>query len=189
MQTSAIPIDAMLDVALGVMRRREPSELTVLEELPAAVYVTDAAGRITYFNRACVEFSGRTPVLGEDRWCVTWKLYTTDGHPLPHDQCPMAVAIKEKREVRGAEAIAERPDGSRVRFSPFPTPLLNDAGEVVGAVNLLVDITDSRRAAQYRAQAHRCRRLARSIDDRAAMNTLLGMADEYEENARRLQPN
>src|SRR3982074_2628722 len=77
----------------------------VLDALPAAIYTTDAAGRITYFNQAAVDLAGRQPELGTDEWCVTWRLYRPDGTPLPHDQCPMAVALKENRPVRGAEAI------------------------------------------------------------------------------------
>ena len=94
----------------------------IIEAIPAAVYTTDAEGRITFFNRAAVEFSGRVPEVGTDSWCVTWKLYNTDGTPLPHDQCPMAVALKEKRPVLGREAVAERPDGERRTFMPYPTP-------------------------------------------------------------------
>jgi PAS domain S-box-containing protein len=112
----------------------------ILDALPVALYTTDADGRITYFNEAAVELSGRRPRLGEDQWCVTWKLFQPDGTPLAHDQCPMAVALKEKRAVRGAEAVAERPDGSRVPFIPYPTPLFDAAGEMAGAVNVLVDI-------------------------------------------------
>jgi PAS domain S-box-containing protein len=66
----------------------------LLEGLPAAVYTTDANGRITFFNKACINMAGRTPQLGEE-WCVTWRLRTADGAPLPHDQCPMALALKE----------------------------------------------------------------------------------------------
>ena len=47
----------------------------MIDALPAAIYTTDAKGRLTHFNPACVEFSGRTPELGSDHWCVTWKLY------------------------------------------------------------------------------------------------------------------
>jgi len=54
----------------------------------------------------------------------------------------MAVALKEGRPVRGAEAIAERPDGSRVPFVPYPTPLRDAAGRVTGAINRLVDISE-----------------------------------------------
>ena len=108
--------------------------------MPVALYTTDAEGRITYYNEAAVEMSGRRPVLGDDKWCVTWKLFRTDGTPLAHDECPMAAALNEKKPVRGAEAVAERPDGSRIPFIPYPTPLFDAAGELVGAVNVLVDI-------------------------------------------------
>jgi PAS domain S-box-containing protein len=114
----------------------------IIEAIPAAVYTTDADGRITFFNRAAVEFSGRVPELGNDSWCVTWKLYNRDGSPLPHDQCPMAVALKEMRPVLGCEAIAERPDGKRRIFTPYPTPLFDEEGRLTGAVNMLIDITD-----------------------------------------------
>jgi PAS domain S-box-containing protein len=117
----------------------------LLEALPAAVYTTDATGSITFFNQAAVEMSGRTPEIG-DKWCVTWRLYNPDGSLLPHDQCPMAVALKEDRPVRGAEAIAERPDGSRIPFIPFPTPLHDADGNLIGAINMLVDITERKRA-------------------------------------------
>lgn len=118
----------------------------LLEALPAAVYTTDAAGRVTFYNQAAVELAGREPQLGSDEWCVTWKLFQLDGRPLPHDQCPMAVALRENRAVRGAEAIAERPDGTRVPFAPYPTPLRDAGGRLVGAINMLVDITDRKEA-------------------------------------------
>jgi PAS domain S-box-containing protein len=117
----------------------------LLQALPAAVYTTDAQGRITFFNEAAVEFAGRRPELGEP-WCVTWKLYNPDGSRLPHDECPMAVALREDRPVRGAEAIAERPDGTRRWFAPYPTPLRDSAGRLTGAINMLVDITDRKNA-------------------------------------------
>src|SRR6185295_13241755 len=159
-----------------------------LARLAAPIYVTDADGWITFYNRACIDFAGRTPTLGEDRWCVTWKLYSEDGTFLPHDECPMAVAVKEKREVRGAVALAERPDGTRVMFTPYPTPLLDEQGELCGAVNILIDVTDHRQAGALRAQALRCRRLALSLTDRQAVDTLLVMAEEYDAKAQSLRP-
>jgi PAS domain S-box-containing protein len=131
------------------LRESERHVRELLEALPAAIYTTDAAGRITYYNQAAVEFSGRKPILGSDKWCVTWRLFTPDGTPLPHDQCPMAVALREGRAVRGAEAIAERPDGTRVPFIPFPTPLRDASGRVIGAINMLVDITERKQAEEH----------------------------------------
>ena len=84
---------------------------------------------------------------------------------LPHDRCPMAEAIKERRSIRGVPAIAERPDGRLVAFQPYPTPLFDADGEFMGAINLLVDITAARRRDEFLAHARRCRRLARTITD------------------------
>ncbi|WIW44466.1 PAS domain S-box protein [Bradyrhizobium sp. 62B] len=127
------------------LREGEQRMRDLLEALPAAIYTTDAEGRINFFNRAAVEMAGRTPQPG-DEWCVTWKLYWPDGSPLPHDQCPMAVALRENRPIRGAEAIAERPDGRRVPFIPYPTPLRDAEGKLVGAINMLVDISERKQA-------------------------------------------
>lgn len=129
--------------------RRPYREL--LQALGVAVYTTDAAGRITFFNEAAATFWGRRPELGEE-WCGSWRLYWTDGTAMQHSECPMAICLKEERTVRGYEAIAERPDGTRVTFVPYPTPLHDGSGSLVGAVNVLVDITE-RRAAEEALRA------------------------------------
>src|SRR3954469_15615822 len=104
----------------------------LMEALGVAVYVTDAGGRLTSYNEAAVTLWGWRPPLGDARWCGSWRLYYVDGRPMAHADCPMAVAPREGRPVRGEEAIAERPDGVRVPFIPYPTPLRDDAGRLVG---------------------------------------------------------
>jgi PAS domain S-box-containing protein len=128
------------------LRDNERQLQDLLSAIPAAIYTTDAAGRITYYNQAAVEFAGREPKLGTDEWCVSWKLYWPDGTPLPHHECPMAIALKEGRAIRGVEAVAERPDGTRVPFIPYPTPLRDADGNLVGAINMLVDISQRKEA-------------------------------------------
>lgn len=121
----------------------------LLEGLPAAVYTTDAEGTITFFNQASAAIAGRTPRVGEDKWCVSWKLFRPDGTAVPHEQCPMAVALRDNRAVRGEELVVERPDGVRIPIIPYPTPIRDDSGRLVGAINMLVDISE-RRQAEYR---------------------------------------
>jgi PAS domain S-box-containing protein len=118
----------------------------MIDALPAAIYTTDVEGRLTHFNPAAAELSGRTPALGADRWCVSWKLFRPDGTPLPREEWPMAVALRENRIIRDEEMIAERPDGRRIWFMPYPTPLRDSKGRVVGGINMLVDITDRKEA-------------------------------------------
>ena len=121
-------------------------------EIPVAIYTTDADGRLTHFNPAAVAFSGRVPELGTDQWCVSWKLYYPDGTPMLHEECPMAIALMEGRTVHGVEAIAERPDGTRLWFTPYATPLHDSAGRIVGGINMLLEITERKQAEQARAQ-------------------------------------
>ena len=58
----------------------------------------------------------------------------------------MALALRQRRPIRGMEAVAERPDGTRIPFIPYPTPLFDESGRLTGAVNMLVDISERKRA-------------------------------------------
>ena len=118
----------------------------LLQALPAAVYITDVDGRITFYNDAAAELWGHRPVIGDSQWCGSWKLRHPDGRPMPHEECPMAVALREEREIRWGQAIAERPDGSLVPFMAYPTPLRDASGAMIGAVNTLVDLSSQNRA-------------------------------------------
>jgi PAS domain S-box-containing protein len=155
----------------------------ILDELPAAIYVTDALGRITYFNEAAATLWGHRPTLGTSEWCGSWKLFWPDGRALPHGECPMAIAIKEKRTVRGMEAIAERPDGTRVPFEPYPTPLFDASGALVGAVNMLIDITDRKYAEEVK---QRLSSIVQFSDDAIISKNLNGIIESWNAGAERI---
>jgi PAS domain S-box-containing protein len=154
-----------------------------LNALPAAIYMTDADGRITYFNEAAATMWGCRPKLNSDLWCGSWRLYWPDGTPMPHDACPMAIALKERRAVRGGQAIAERPDGSRVPFMAFPTPLRDASGAFVGAVNMLIDMSDHQRAEQV---SHRLAAIVETSDDAIVSKDLNGVIATWNKGAERL---
>ena len=178
--------ESYLDQTLSALKTNEWR--SVLDNIPVPVYLTDADGLVTYWNQACVDFAGRQPMLGSDRWCVTWQIYTPTGEFLPHDQCPLAQAIREKRCIRDAVAIAARPDGSRRAFRPYPTPLFDAEGGLKGAVNLLLDVTNEQSNALAH-QAGRCRRLAQATYDRGTADMLGAMAEAYERTAAELGHN
>ncbi|GGY71953.1 hypothetical protein GCM10011613_16080 [Cellvibrio zantedeschiae] len=132
----------------AILRENERHLRAVIDALPVAIYTTDAEGVLTHYNQAAVEFSGRTPELGVDKWSINEKLYSPNGTPVPNDQCHMAIALKEDRQLLGAEAIAARPDGSRIWFTAHPTPLHDAYGKLIGGINMMIDITERKRLDQ-----------------------------------------
>ena len=145
------------------MRSRDRASRQLLQALPTAIYTTDVDGRLTFYNEAAVEFAGRPLVSGED-WRAAWRLFHPDGTPMAQDEYPLAVALREGRRVSGEEAIAERPDGSRIDFAAYPTPLFDEDGAMTGAVNMLVDIADRRRSEQALRELNK--RLERRVRER-----------------------
>ncbi len=130
------------------LRQTEHHYQQLVQSLPAAVYTCDNEGRITLYNEAAAKLWGRRPKLGEDLWCGSWKIFNPDGSPLPLNECPMAIAIREGRSVRGQEIIVERPDGTRAWVLPHPDPIRDEAGKIVGTVNMLVQVDELKRAEQ-----------------------------------------
>ncbi len=161
----------------------EPRLHELLHALPAAIYITDAEGRITFYNEAAAAMWGCRPNLNSDQWCGSWRLFWPDGTPLPHDQCPMAIALRENRPINGMEAAAERPDGTRVPFMAFPSPLRDATGKVVGGVNMLVDITERKRAEQV---AQQFASIVESSDDAILSKDLDGIIRTWNQGAQRL---
>lgn len=175
--------DAMIAIVRAAFDQGEAVLRATIESLPLPIYLTDADGWVTHFNRACPDFVGRTPELGRDRWSIAWRLYSESGAYVPAGDCPMAAAVHDNVAVRGIIAVAERPDGHRVAFLSYPTPILDEAGVSIGAINLLVDVIDGGQPDALCAQAARCRRLAESITDARAIATLSQMAADYEARA------
>jgi PAS domain S-box-containing protein len=102
---------------------------------------------------------------------------------MAHHQCPMAVALREQREIRGLEAMAERPDGSFVQFMPYPTPLFDSTGVLIGAVNMLVDISDRKRADIH---AQQLASIVETSDDAIVSKDLNGIITSWNGGAERL---
>ena len=67
----------------------------------------------------------------------------------------MARCLQENKEYNGEEIVVERADGSRLTVLAHANPFHDDAGKLFGAVNVLMDITDRKRAEDALREADR----------------------------------
>jgi PAS domain S-box-containing protein len=144
-----------MDDAEEARRTGEDRLCFLVESLPAAIYTCDVTGRITLYNKAASALWGRTPELHSDRWCGSFRLYRDDGTPLSLTECPMAVTLREGRNIRGAGLLVERPDGTRRSVIAYPELVRDASGALVG-VTMLLDITEQKQ----------CQQALRESDDR-----------------------
>jgi PAS domain S-box-containing protein len=162
------------------LRDSEERYRTLFELGPVAVFSCDAHGKIQMFNRHALELWGQEPNATQ-RLSGAYKLLDRDGRTLPPEQWPVAKVLNGTPEVRAAELILERPDGSRLTVLANVRPLKNDRGEIIGAITSYYDITE-RKQAETRQQLlidelnHRVKNTLATVQSIAA-HSLTGAAD------------
>jgi PAS domain-containing protein len=114
----------------------------LLENSPIAIYTCDTNGLITFYNKAAVSLWGKNPDIDTDRWCGSWKTYSTDGLPMQLNEYPIAKVIKENVLIDNIQIIIETPDLKVKKIISYPRAIYNSKKELIGAQNTLVDITD-----------------------------------------------
>ena len=165
-------------------RRASEERYRILFDLgPVAIYSCDASGVIRDFNRRAAELWGREPKPGDtdQRFCGSYKMHLADGSFMPHDQCPMAEVLSGKiTEARDMEVQIERPDGSWITVIVNIRVLTNEAGEITGAINCFVDISERQRAQEEVRQAgERFRFMAGSMPQKIFTATPNGEVDYF----------
>jgi diguanylate cyclase (GGDEF)-like protein/PAS domain S-box-containing protein len=117
----------------------------LLDGLFEGVYFVDRERRITFWNKAAARITGfsQDQVMGQR--CRDGLLCHVDdaGNHLCQSGCPLA-ATMEDRQPRDAHVFVHHADGHRVPVRVASAPIVDAAGEVVGAVESFFEEVDWR---------------------------------------------
>jgi len=150
---------------------------------PIAIYTCDAQGHVTFFNQAASILWGRAPKIGIDLWCGSWKIYYPDGKPMPLDECPMALTLKNAKSFEGAEIVIERPNHTFKSLLVYPRPIFDDNKRLIGAHNTLVDITERKTNDEKQAILSA---IVESSDDAIISKNLQGIIKSWNAGAQKI---
>ena len=128
------------------LKESEARYKQLVDIMPVGIHVCDADGRSLLFNRSAEKIWGRRPALGRDRWCGAFRSRNADGQELEPEESPMARVLRTGEPMKEVELIMERPDGVLRHVIASPAPLFDHEGSLAGALNVLIDITDRRKA-------------------------------------------
>jgi PAS domain S-box-containing protein len=142
---------------------------TITDKAADPMLMLDAQGHVTFANPAAEQMFGwsREELLGEVLHDKLHHHYP-DGQPYPESGCPIMAALAAQNTLRDHEDVFFRKDGSAVDVSCSYVPLVV-AGEVTGAVLVVRDISDRKRAEQRLEEVREDERsrIARDIHDDA----------------------
>src|SRR2546423_1502694 len=67
----------------------------------------------------------------------------------------MARCLRDDKEYNGEEIVIERDDGARLTVLPHASPFHDAAGKLLGAVNVLHDVTERKKMEEERRESDR----------------------------------
>ncbi|MBD3562629.1 PAS domain S-box protein, partial [Planktothrix sp. FACHB-1355] len=119
----------------------------IIHNITDGIVVCDASGTLTLFNKATREFHG-LPVesLPPEQWAEYFSLYQPDGQtPLSTTEIPLFRALQGEI-VENAEMVIAPKQGSRRSLLASGQAIFDPWGNKVGAVVVMRDISDRKRA-------------------------------------------
>ncbi len=124
------------------MKLTDDSFRRILDNLHDGLYFVDRQRVITYWNKAAERISGFTAAEVVGKSCADNILTHVDGHgcALCTGTCPLAETMCDGK-LRQGEIYLHHKDGHRVPVSVRASPLTDEAGSVIGGIELFTDIS------------------------------------------------
>ncbi len=151
-QTVSIVVTDITDLKAAEQERWETEHkmIQVFQSMADGIIVVDLAGDITNANPAAERIMGisRSNLMGKKYFSEQWRQINSKGETVPPDQNPIEIAMREQRIVNTHEYGIVSPNGSIQWLWVTASPLINENGELFGAIASFRDITEKKKAAE-----------------------------------------
>jgi PAS domain S-box-containing protein len=128
---------------------------TVIAELPVALLACDVDGRVTHYNRAAVELFGIPSDATGSPYPIRSDVFLPDGRtPISREQRPLARALRG-HNTSDLESVVVTPAGASRITLASARRLVGPAGQALGAVVVVQDITERRLAEEELEGMHK----------------------------------
>ena len=105
--------------------------------LSTPVFLVSRDGTLLFYNAAAEVILGQpfseTGALSLDEWATAWQPSGPGGRPIPRDEVPLVIALRERLPARRDLWITGH-DGVRRHIDILAFPLMGIAGGSVGAI-------------------------------------------------------
>jgi PAS domain S-box-containing protein len=132
-----------LELKTRALQESEERLARIVETIAEAIFIVERSGRVTFANAAAEKLFQlkREAITARTHDDPAWKQTAPGGIPFAPEDLPFNQVMRTREPVNGIEVEVERAGGSRLVVSINAAPLTDPAGEVVGMVASLVDIT------------------------------------------------
>lgn len=139
----------------AALRDSERLLRNVLDTIPVGVWVTNATGEILLTNRSAESIWGGVRYGGIDSYdqYVAW--FADTNQRIGNDDWSMTRALRAGDVTLNEVIDILTFDGRRKTLLDSAAPILDDAGNIIGAVGINQDVTEQRRAQQSEQEERR----------------------------------
>ncbi|MBI4903897.1 MAG: PAS domain S-box protein, partial [Acidobacteria bacterium] len=138
--------------AEDALRQSEERLATVMKHLPVGVGVVDRDGHVVIGNPSWKQFlRGDIPSVDPAEG-ARWRAMTPDGQPLAPSEYPGLRALRGEDVLPGIDFLRKEDDGEERWTRVSAVPLRDKTGQITGALVMLQDIDEERRAQAQRAE-------------------------------------
>jgi PAS domain S-box-containing protein len=142
----AVHVLRAVDMSVSTISVLETRLSAVVDQLPVGVGLFDMQGRLQLGNALLARFMGRSFPPRDAAGLPRWRAWCADGSPLPPNDWPTARALRGDTVQPGIEFLARRDDGANTWLRAAAVPFRNALGEPIGALTVLEDIDEFKRA-------------------------------------------